>query len=148
MGYSGWAPASAVRRQVCVEPDLFEAYGLVLWADLSACPISSPTSSGEKPLECLAICVHPARGAVKAICPQRVGARIQQPRTVASMLGCRIHNELIDRAVDTGVGIVILAGHGAGESHDSRAVGRGKNPEGCLRRAFNGRTPRVGHLRQ
>jgi hypothetical protein len=67
---------------------------------------------------------------------------------VASMLRCRIHNEYIYRAVDSRVGIVILAGHSGGEPHDSLAVSRDKDAERCLRRPLNGCAPRVGHLRQ
>lgn len=124
-----------------MKPDLLQAYGLILWPDLPGRPIRSPTSSSEEPLECFAICVHPARGAVEAICPQRVGAGVQQPRTVATMLRRRVHHELIDRAVPTRIRVVILVGHGGGESHDSRAIGRSQDPEGCLRGSLDGRTP-------
>jgi hypothetical protein len=64
------------------------------------------------------------------------------------MLRCRIHDEYLDRTVDTRVGIVILARHRAGESHDPLAIGRDQNPERCLWGPLNGRTPRVRHLRQ
>jgi hypothetical protein len=131
-----------------VEPDLVEAYGLILWPDLAGRPIRSPTSGCEEPPECVVICAHPATGTAKAIGPQRVRAGVQQPRTVAPMLRRRIDEELIDCAVHTRVGILILAGHCGGESHDPRAVSRDQNPERCLRGPLNGRTPRVGHLRQ
>ena len=67
---------------------------------------------------------------------------------MAPMLRCRIHNELLDRAVQTRVRIGILAGHGGGESHDSLAVDRDEDAERCLRRSLDCGTPRVGHLHQ
>ena len=84
----------------------------------------------------------------KSVGPQRVRAGVQEPGAVASMLRRRIHDELLDGAVQARVGIVILAGHCGGESDDSRAVGRDKDAERCLRRSLNGRAPRLGHLRQ
>jgi hypothetical protein len=131
-----------------VEPDLLEAYGPILWADLPRGAVSCPARSGEEPPQCVVTLVHPETSTAKAIGPQRVRAGVQQPRAVASMLRRRIDNELVDRTVDTRVGIVILARHRAGESHDTLAVGRDQNPERCLRRSLNGRTPRVGHLGQ
>lgn len=116
-----------------MEPDLFEAYRLVLWSDLPRRPIGSPTSSSEEPAEPVVACVHPAIGTAKAIGPERVRAGVQQPRTMASMLRRRIHDELIDGAVQTRVGILILTGHSGGESHDASAVGRDQDPEGRLR---------------
>jgi hypothetical protein len=131
-----------------VEPDLFEAYGLILRADLPHGTVSSPAGSGEEPLQRVVPSVHPETGTAKAIGPQRVRTGVQQPRAVASMLRSRIHNKLVDRTVHTRVDIVILARHCAGESHDPLAIGRDQNPERCLRRSLNGRTPRVGHLGQ
>ena len=131
-----------------MEPHLFQAYRLILWADLARSPIRSPTSSGEKPPESVVFCVHPAAGTAISIGTQRVRARVQQSRAVAPMLGGRIYHELIDRAVHAWVGVVILARHGGSESHDALAVGRDQNPKCCLRRSLNCRTPRVGHLRQ
>jgi hypothetical protein len=131
-----------------VEPDLIEAYGFILWADLPRGTVSSPAGSCEEPLQRVVTCVHPATSAAKPIGQQRVRARVQQPRTVAAMLCRRIHNEHLDRTVSTRVGIAILARHGAGESHDSSAIGRDQNPERRLRGSLNGQTPRLGHLRQ
>ena len=131
-----------------MEPDLFEAYGLILWADLPRGAVSRPARSGEEPPQRVVTCVHPETSMAEAVGPQRVRAGVQQPRAVASMLRRRIHNELIDRTVDTRIGIVILARHRAGESDDPLAIGRDQNPECCLRRSLNGGTPRVGHLGQ
>jgi hypothetical protein len=142
------APTSAVGREICMEPHLFQAHRLILWADLARSPIRSPTSSGEKPPESVVFCVHPAAGTAISIGTQRIRARVQQPRAVAPMLGGRIHHELIDRAVHAWVRIVILARHGGGESHYALTVGRDQNPKRRLRRSLNCRTPRVGHLRQ
>jgi hypothetical protein len=64
------------------------------------------------------------------------------------MLRRRIHNEHLDRTVDTRVGIVVLARRRAGESHDPLAVGRDQHPERRLWGSLNGRTPRIRHLRQ
>jgi hypothetical protein len=63
------------------------------------------------------------------------------------MLSRWIHDELIDCAVHTLVGIVILARHGRGEAHHSRTVSRDKDAERSLRRPLNGRAPGVSHLR-
>ena len=131
-----------------MESDLFEANRPILWANLPRSAVSRPAGSGEEPPQRVVTCVHPERSAAKAIGPQRVRTGVHQPRAVASMLRRRIHNELLDRTVDTRVGIVILARHRAGESHDPLAIGRHQNPERCLRRSLNGRTPRVGHLGQ
>jgi hypothetical protein len=131
-----------------VEPDLFEAYRPILGADLPRGAVGRPAGGGEESPQCVVARVHPETSTAKAIGPERVRAGVQQPGAVASMLRGRINNELVDRTVDTRVGIVILARHRAGKSHDPLAVGRGQNPERCLRRSLNGRTPRLGHLYQ
>ena len=131
-----------------MEPDLFEAYGPILWANLPRGAVSRPPGSGEESPQRVVTCIDPKTSTAKAIGAKRVRAGVQQPRTMASMLRRRIHNELIDRTIDTRVGIVILARHRAGESHDALAIGRDQNPECCLRRSLNGGTPRVGHLGQ
>ena len=77
-----------------MEPYLLEAYGLVLRADFPCCTVSSPTSSGEEPAERVVVCVHPPAGTGKSIGAQGVRAGVQEPRAMASMLRCRIHNEL------------------------------------------------------
>ena len=131
-----------------MEPYLLEAYGFVLWADFPCCTVSSPTGSGEEPAERVVVCVHPPAGTGKSIGTQGVRAGVQEPRAMASMLRCRIHNELIDRTVDTRIGIVVLAGHGGGEPDDSLAVSSDQDAKRCLRGPLNGCAPRVGHLRQ
>jgi hypothetical protein len=66
---------------------------------------------------------------------------------VASMLRRWIHDEHLDCAVHTLVGIFILARHRRGEAHHSRTVSRHKDAERSLGRPLNGRAPGVGHLR-
>jgi hypothetical protein len=127
---------------------LFEAYGFVLWADFPLRTVGSPTSSGEEPVERVVVGVHPPAGTSKSVGPQSIRTGVQKPRAMTSMLRRWIHNEHLDRAVDSRVGIVILAGHRGGEPHDSLAVSRHKDAERCLRGPLNGRAPRVGHLRQ
>ena len=131
-----------------MEPHLLEAYGFVLRADFPCCTVSSPTSSDEEPAKRVVVCVHPPAGTGKSVGPQGVRARVQEPRAVASMLRRRIHNEYLDRAVDSRIGIAILAGHGGGKTHDSLTVSRNKDAERCLRWPLDGCAPRVGHLRQ
>ena len=67
---------------------------------------------------------------------------------MASMLSRRIHDQLVDCAVHTLVGIVILVRHGGGEAHQSRTVSRDKDAKRSLRGPLNGRAPGVSHLRQ
>jgi hypothetical protein len=62
-----------------VEPDLSEAYRLILRADLPCGAVSSPTGSGEEPLQCIVTPIHPEASTAKAIGPQRVRAGVQQP---------------------------------------------------------------------
>jgi hypothetical protein len=124
-----------------VQPYLLEAYRLVLWPDLPRRPIGSPTGSNEEPAERIVGRVHPAPSTVKSVSPKCVCAGVQEPRAMASMLRRRIHDEHIDCAVHTLVGIVILARHRRGEAHHSRTVSRNKDAERSLRRSLNGRAP-------
>ena len=84
-----------------MEPHLLEAYGFIVWADLPSGPIGSPTRSSEKPAESVVGRIHPAARPDKPISAQRVRAGVQQPRSMALMLGRRIHHELINRALGT-----------------------------------------------
>jgi hypothetical protein len=131
-----------------VEPYLLEAYGLVLWADFARRPVRSPASGGEEAAERFVVCVHPATSMAKPIGLQSVRAGVQESGAVASMLRRRIHNEHLDGTIQARVCIVILAGDSGSEANDSRAVGRDKDAERCLRRTLNRGAPRLGHLRQ
>ena len=131
-----------------MEPHLLEAYGFILWADLPNGAIGSPTCSSEKPAQGIVGCVHPAARPDKPISAQRVGAGVQQPRSMALMLGRRIHDELINRPPGASVRILVLVGHGGRESHHSLAIGCDKNPERGLGRLLDRLTPGVDHVRQ
>lgn len=131
-----------------MEPHLLEAYGFIVWADLPSSPIGSPTRSSEKPAESVVGRIHPAARPDKTISAQRVRRGVQQPRSMALMLGRRINHELIDRALDTSVRILVLVGHGGRESHHSLAIGCDKNPECGLRRLLDRLKPGVDHIRQ
>ncbi len=131
-----------------MEPHLLEAYGFILWADLPGSPIGSPTRSGEKPAESVVGCIHPAARPDKTISAQRVGTGVQQPRSMALMLGRRINHELINRALGASVRIIVLVGHGGRESHHTLAISCDKNPERRLGRLLDRLTPGVDHLRQ
>jgi hypothetical protein len=131
-----------------VQPNLFQADGLILGSDFSDSTIRSPTGSREKPPELVVGCVHPTGGSDEAVRPERVRAGIQQPGAMALVLSRRIDHELIDRTLPTTVGIVILVGHRGGKTDDSLAVGCDENSEAGLRRSLNGRTPGFVHLSQ
>ena len=130
-----------------MEPHLLEAYGFILRADLPSGAIGRPTRISEKPAEGVVSCIHPAARPDKPISAQRVGAGVQQPGSMALMLGRRIHNELINRSLDASVRILVLVGHGGREPDDSLAVGRDKNPERGLGRLIDRLTPGVDHVR-
>ena len=131
-----------------MEPHLLETYGFILRADLPTSPVGSPTRSREKTAERVVGCIHPAARPDKTISAQRVGTGVQQPRSMALMLGRRINHELINRAVGTPVSILVVVGHGGRESHHSLAIGCDKNPERRLGRLLDRLTPDVDHLRQ
>jgi hypothetical protein len=64
------------------------------------------------------------------------------------MLGRRIHDERIDRAVPTSISIIILARHRGGEPDDSLPVGRDEYPERRFGRSLNRDPPSVDHVGQ
>jgi hypothetical protein len=131
-----------------VQPNLFQADGLILGSDFPGSTIRSPTGSGEKAPEPVVGCVHPTGGSDEAVGPERVGAGIEQPGAMSLVLSRRIDHELIDRTLLTTVGIVILVGHRGGKTDDSLAVGCNENSEAGPRWSLNGRKPRVVHLSQ
>ena len=131
-----------------MQPNLFQAGGLILGSDFPGSTICSPTCSGEKAPELVVGCVHPAGSSDEAVGPERVGTGIQQPGAMSLVLSRRIDHELIDRTLSTTVGIVILVGHRGGKTDDSLAVGCDENSEAGLRRSLNGRTPGFVHLSQ
>ena len=131
-----------------MQPNLFQAGGLILGSDFPGSTICSPTCSGEKAPELVVGCVHPAGGSDETVGSERVGTGIQQPGAMSLVLSRRIDHELIDRTLSTTVGIVILVGHRGGETNDSLAVSCDENPEAGLRRSLNCRTPGLDHLSQ
>jgi hypothetical protein len=129
-----------------VQPNLFQAGGLILGSDFPGSTICSPTGSGEKAPQPVVGCIHPAGGSDEAVGPERVGTGIQQPGAMSLVLSRRIDHELIDRTLSTTVGIVILVGHRCGKTDDSLAVDCDENSEAGLRRSLNGNTPGFVHL--
>jgi hypothetical protein len=124
-----------------VQPHLLEAYRPVLWPDFARRPIGGPTGSVKERPQRVVGCIHPATSTAKSVGPKGVRAGVQQSGAMASMLRRRIHDEHLDRAVQTLVGVVIWAGRGGGDAHHSRAVSRDKDTERSLRRSLNGRAP-------
>ena len=131
-----------------MQPELLEAYGFILGADLPGSPIQCPAGRDQEPAEGLVIGIHPAGSPDKSICAQGVGAGVQQPGAVALMLGNGIDDERIDRAVPTSVSIVILARHRGGEPDDSLTIGCNEYPERRFGRSLNRATPSVDHVGQ
>jgi hypothetical protein len=127
---------------------LFEADRLILGSDLSSGTVGSPAGSGEKTPQFVVGSIHPTGGSEEAVGSERVGAGIQQPGSMSLVLGWRIDYELIDRALLTTVGVVILVGHRGGETDNSLALDCDQNPEAGLRWSLNGRTPGLDHLSQ
>ena len=84
-----------------MQPELLEAYGFILGADLPGSPIQCPAGRDQEQAEGLVIGIHPAGSPDKSICAQGVGAGVEQPGAVALMLGNGIDDERIDRAVPT-----------------------------------------------
>ena len=131
-----------------MQPQLLEAYGFILGADLPGSPIQCPASRDQEQAEGLVIGIHPAGSLDKSICAQGVGAGVEHPGAVALMLGHWIDDERIDRAVPTSVSIVILARHRGGEPDDSLTVGCNEYPERRFGRSLNRATPSVDHVGQ
>ena len=131
-----------------MQPELLEAYGFIFRADLAGSPIQCPACGDQEQAEGLVLGIDPAGSADKSICPQGVGAGVEQPGAVALMLGRRIDDERIDRAVPTSISIVILTRHRGGEPDDSLAVGRNEDPECRFGRSLNRATPSVDHVGQ
>jgi hypothetical protein len=94
--------------QACLQPDLFEADRLILGSDFSGGTVCSPVCSGKKTPQFVVGSIHPAGGSEEAVGSERVGTGIQQPGSMSLVLGWRIDYELIDRALLTTVGVVIL----------------------------------------
>ena len=130
-----------------MQPYLLESYRLILRPDFPRRPIGSPAGKGEELAERVGGGVHPATSTVKSVGAQCIRAGVQEPRAMSPMLRRRIYHKLVDCAVHTLLGILILARHGRGEAHHSRSVSRDKDAERSLRRSFNGQAPGVGHLR-
>ena len=120
-----------------MKPYLLEAYGLILRPNLPSGAIGRPTGGGEKSAECVVSCPHPATGPDEAIGTQSVGAGIQQPRSMALVLGRGVDHELINCTLNARVGVLILVGHCRREADDSLTVGRDKNPKCGLRWSLN-----------
>jgi len=127
---------------------LFEADRLILGSDFSGGTVCSPVCSGKKTPQFVVGSIHPAGGSEEAVGSERVGTGIQQPGSMSLVLGWRIDYELIDRALLTTVGVVILVGHRGGKTDNSLAVDCDQNPEAGLRWSFNGSTPGLDHLSQ
>ena len=131
-----------------MQPQLLEAYGFILRADLPGSAIQCPAGRDQEQAEGLVLGIHPAGSPDKSICSQSVGAGVEQPGAVALMLGRRIDDERIDRAVLTSIGIIILARHRGGESDDSLPVGRNEYPECRFGRSLDRDPPSVDHVGQ
>lgn len=142
------APASFLGDKIRVESYLLEAYGLIFGADLPRGAVGRPTGGNEKSAEGVICCIHPAISPDEAVSTQSVGAGIQQPRSMALVLGRGIDHELINRTLRTPVGIRILVRHRRREPDDSLAVGRDKNSERGLRWSLDGQPPGVDHVSQ
>jgi len=131
-----------------MQPELLEAYGFIFGADLAGSPIQGPACGDQEQAEGLVPGIHPTGSPDKSVCAQGVGAGVEQPGAVALMLGRRIDDERIDRAVPTLISIVILTRHRAGEPDDSLPVGRNEYPECRFGRSLNRATPSVDHVGQ
>jgi len=131
-----------------MESNLLQTYGPILRADLSSSAIDRPAGGGEKSAESVVGCIHPATSSSKAVSTQRVGAGVQQPRSVSVVLGRGIDHELINRTLRTTIGILVLIGHCRRETDDSLAIGRDENSERGLGWSLDGQPPGLDHVSQ
>ena len=133
--------------QVGVQPDLPEADGLVLGADLPLRRRRAPSRPRPGTRAARRPSARPSSGRARKPSARSVSAQaLQQPRPVTAPLGRRVDHELLDLAVLARLGVLVRTRHGAGEPDHPPGLDRHQDPVAGLRRPGDGRVPGLGHL--
>ena len=100
----------------------------VLGADRAGGAVRLPARAGEEATQTVVLGEHPPAGVREAVRPQRVRARVQQPRPVPAALGRRVDPELVDLPVLARLGVDVR--RRARSSRNRRAGRRPRPPPG------------------